>query len=86
MVHPNADEGSMHNYRQSIISNKSLLKNAVAVGLTAFIQSRPFSLKGWNPSGFPGKNISESENDASSYMSRKSQRKGENLQRLGDKV
>ncbi|KIK65355.1 hypothetical protein GYMLUDRAFT_56087 [Collybiopsis luxurians FD-317 M1] len=53
VMYPKADEGSMHNYRQSIINNKSLLKNSVAVGLPVFIQSRPFGLRTWNPSNYP---------------------------------
>ncbi|KAF9075929.1 hypothetical protein BDP27DRAFT_1540164 [Rhodocollybia butyracea] len=53
VMHPKADEGSMHNYRKLIISNKSLLKNSLAVGLPAFIQSKPFGFKTWNPSKFP---------------------------------
>ncbi|KAF5393919.1 hypothetical protein D9757_000107 [Collybiopsis confluens] len=53
VMYPKADEGSMHNYRQSIINNKFLLKKAVIIGLPAFIQSRPFSLKTWKPSAYP---------------------------------
>ncbi|KAJ3869715.1 hypothetical protein EV359DRAFT_69777 [Lentinula novae-zelandiae] len=44
---------------QAIIANKSLLRNAVAVGLPAFIQSRPFSFKGWHPPGISSRNTNE---------------------------
>ncbi|KAJ4481439.1 hypothetical protein C8J55DRAFT_560005 [Lentinula edodes] len=59
VMYPEADEASMHNYRQAIIANKSLLRNAVAVGLPAFIQSRPFSFKGWHPPGISSRNTNE---------------------------
>ncbi|GAW07656.1 Dicer-like protein 1 [Lentinula edodes] len=59
VMYPEADEASMHNYRQAIIANKSLLRNAVAVGLPAFIQSRPFSFKGWHPPEISSRNTNE---------------------------
>ncbi|KAJ3811921.1 hypothetical protein F5876DRAFT_88014 [Lentinula aff. lateritia] len=63
VMYPEADEASMHNYRQAIIANKSLLRNAVAVGLPAFIQSRPFSFKGWHPPGISLRRTNEDFTD-----------------------
>ncbi|KAE9410383.1 hypothetical protein BT96DRAFT_961824 [Gymnopus androsaceus JB14] len=89
VVHPKADEGSMHNYRQSIISNKSLLKNAVAVGLPAFIQARP--LNSLEKTLFKSKlaTSDDEETHHKSYMtgtSRHKRKKHHSLQRFGDKA
>ncbi|KAJ3736470.1 hypothetical protein DFJ43DRAFT_1052289 [Lentinula guzmanii] len=67
VIYPKADEASMHNYRQAIISNKSLWKNAIAVGLPAFVQSRPFSLKGWFPPRLSTSDAREARESSTSF-------------------
>ncbi|KAK7049611.1 Dicer-like protein 1 [Paramarasmius palmivorus] len=49
---PCRDEGHMHVARQRLISNKTLLECALSVGLPSYIQSRPFSLRNWQPPNF----------------------------------
>lgn len=52
VTNPAQHEGALHVARQKIISNKSLLQNAGGTGLPAFIQSKPFTFKLWQPPGF----------------------------------
>ncbi|ESK97663.1 rnase3 domain protein, partial [Moniliophthora roreri MCA 2997] len=49
---PHRDEGYMHVARQKLVSNKTLLECALSVGLPSYIQSRPFSLRNWQPPNF----------------------------------
>lgn len=39
-------------HRQRIISNKSLLQNAIRTGLPQYIQGKAFSYRSWQPPGF----------------------------------
>lgn len=52
VANPSLSEGSLHVARQKIISNKSLLQNATRVGLPAYIQSKAFAFKSWQPPYF----------------------------------
>jgi endoribonuclease Dicer len=52
VTNPTQKEGAMHYARQRIISNKSLLHNAIRAGLPPYIQSRPFTTKSWQPPNF----------------------------------
>jgi endoribonuclease Dicer len=52
VTNPALHEGALHVVRQQIISNKSLLQNAIRVGLPSFIQSKPFTIKLWQPPNF----------------------------------
>ncbi|KAJ4466505.1 hypothetical protein J3R30DRAFT_3689707 [Lentinula aciculospora] len=87
VMYPKAEEASMHNYRQAIISNKSLLKNAVAVGLPSFIQSKPFSFKGWHPPRISSRDTSERSMSAKENTASDDKNSGEikiNIQRTGE--
>lgn len=52
VTNPSLSEGSLHIARQKIISNKSLLQNATRIGLPAYIQSKAFAFKSWQPPHF----------------------------------
>ena len=52
VTNPSLNEGALHFARQKIISNKSLLQNATRVGLPAYIQSKAFAFKAWQPPRF----------------------------------
>jgi endoribonuclease Dicer len=52
VTNPALHEGALHVVRQQIISNKSLHQNAIRVGLPSFIQSKPFTIKLWQPPNF----------------------------------
>ena len=52
VTNPSLSEGSLHIARQKIISNKSLLQNATRIGLPAYIQSKAFAFKSWQPPRF----------------------------------
>jgi hypothetical protein len=52
VTRPAQKEGSLHIYRQKIISNRSLLLNASRSGLPQYIQARPFSFRLWQPPNF----------------------------------
>ncbi|KAJ3766364.1 hypothetical protein FB446DRAFT_794179 [Lentinula raphanica] len=66
VTYPKADESSMHNHRQALISNKSLWKNAIAVGLPSSIRSRPLSFKGWSVPRTPTSDTGEKKEEESS--------------------
>ena len=46
---PQAKEGALHSFRRNIISNSTLYSAGVQSGLPAFIQSKPFSPRLWQP-------------------------------------
>ena len=52
VTNPSLTEGALHVARQKIISNKSLLQNATRIGLPAYIQSKAFAFKSWQPPHF----------------------------------
>jgi endoribonuclease Dicer len=52
VTNPAQHEGALHVSRQRIISNKSLLHNANQAGLSQYIQSKPFTLRLWQPTNF----------------------------------
>ena len=52
VTNPSLSEGSLHIARQKIISNKSLLQNTTRTGLPAYIQSKAFAFKSWQPPHF----------------------------------
>jgi endoribonuclease Dicer len=52
VANPALNEGSLHVVRQKIISNKSLLMHSTHVGLPAYIQSKSFPYKTWQPPNF----------------------------------
>ena len=52
VANPSLSEGALHVARQKIISNKSLLQNATRIGLPAYIQSKAFAFKSWQPPHF----------------------------------
>ena len=52
VTNPSLSEGALHIARQKIISNKSLLQNATRIGLPAYIQSKAFAFKSWQPPHF----------------------------------
>ncbi|KAF8165429.1 hypothetical protein B0H34DRAFT_689150 [Crassisporium funariophilum] len=52
VTNPSLNEGSLHVARQKIISNKSLLQHSTRVGLPAYIQSKEFGYKSWQPPNF----------------------------------
>ena len=52
VTNPSLSEGALHIARQKIISNKSLLQNATRIGLPAYIQSKAFAFKSWQPPNF----------------------------------
>ena len=52
VTNPSLTEGALHIARQKIISNKSLLQNATRIGLPAYIQSKAFAFKSWQPPHF----------------------------------
>lgn len=52
VTNPSLSEGSLHIARQKIISNKSLLQNATRIGMPAYIQSKAFAFKSWQPPHF----------------------------------
>lgn len=62
---PSLSEGGLHVSRQRIISNRSLLRNANRVGLPQYIQSRPFTVKAWNPHNFIVYRPARMQNDRS---------------------
>ncbi|KAJ3502176.1 hypothetical protein NLJ89_g9005 [Agrocybe chaxingu] len=52
VTNPSLNEGSLHVARQKIISNRSLLFHSTRVGLPAYIQSKVFTYKAWQPPNF----------------------------------
>jgi len=52
VAHPAGTEGVLHIARKELISNKYLFQQASHIGLPAYIQSKLFSPKHWNPPGF----------------------------------
>lgn len=52
VTNPSLTEGALHVSRQKIISNRSLLFHASRIGMPAFIQSKAFAYKGWQPPNF----------------------------------
>ena len=52
MANPAEKEGFLHVHRQHIISNKSLFQSANSIGLSQYIQVRPFTFKLWRPPNF----------------------------------
>ncbi|KAF8974226.1 hypothetical protein BDZ97DRAFT_3979 [Flammula alnicola] len=52
VTNPSLTEGALHVARQKIISNKSLLQHSTRVGLPAYIQSKVFAYKAWQPPNF----------------------------------
>ncbi|KAK0473131.1 hypothetical protein EDD18DRAFT_1197346 [Armillaria luteobubalina] len=52
VTEPDRSEGNLHASRRELISNNSLLHQAVRIGLPSFIQTKPFSLKTWCPPNF----------------------------------
>ncbi|KAG7449599.1 ribonuclease III [Guyanagaster necrorhizus] len=52
VTEPDRSEGNLHASRRELISNNSLLHQAVRVGLPSFIQTKPFSIKSWCPPNF----------------------------------
>ncbi|KAG6890960.1 hypothetical protein C0995_000917 [Termitomyces sp. Mi166 len=61
---PTHKEGSLHNARQDLISNKSLFQHACRVGIPSYIQSKLFSPRLWTPPFFaslPPANKDEAE-------------------------
>jgi len=66
VTNPSLSEGALHVVRQKIISNKSLLIHSTRVGLPAYIQSKSFPYKTWQPPNFrvyiPQKTPKETEN------------------------
>lgn len=52
VTNPSLSEGNLHVSRQKIISNKSLLSHASRIGMPAYIQSKVFAYKAWQPPNF----------------------------------
>ncbi|KAK0454722.1 hypothetical protein EV421DRAFT_1758788 [Armillaria borealis] len=52
VTEPDRSEGNLHASRRELISNNSLLHQAVRIGLPSFIQTKPFSIKTWCPPNF----------------------------------
>ncbi|KDR83836.1 hypothetical protein GALMADRAFT_150895 [Galerina marginata CBS 339.88] len=52
VTNPSLNEGSLHVVRQKIISNKMLLLHSTRVGLPAYIQSKVFPYRSWQPPNF----------------------------------
>ncbi|KAK0212596.1 hypothetical protein DFS33DRAFT_1248292 [Desarmillaria ectypa] len=52
VTEPDRSEGNLHASRRELISNNSLLRQAVRIGLPPFIQTKPFSIKTWCPPNF----------------------------------
>ncbi|KAK0195664.1 hypothetical protein F5146DRAFT_1026528 [Armillaria mellea] len=52
VTEPDRSEGNLHTSRRELISNNSLLHQAVRIGLPSFIQTKPFSIKTWCPPNF----------------------------------
>ncbi|KAK0461022.1 uncharacterized protein EV420DRAFT_1529795 [Desarmillaria tabescens] len=52
VTEPDRSEGNLHASRRELISNNSLLRQAVRIGLPSFIQMKPFSIKIWCPPNF----------------------------------
>ncbi|KAJ7781333.1 hypothetical protein B0H16DRAFT_1658943 [Mycena metata] len=76
---PSNNEGVLHTARQHLVSNSTLFHSSHSAGLPAYVQSRPFSIKSWQPPNF--RTSEEGQTTADSNRHRK-----ENEQRLGDKV
>ncbi|KAJ8523549.1 hypothetical protein ONZ45_g63 [Pleurotus djamor] len=68
VMNPTANEGSLHQIRQPMISNKSLLQNASCAGLPGYIQSKPFAVRNWQPVGFSLLEASGDESQAPSPL------------------
>ena len=49
---PTLTEGSLHYARQKIVSNRSLLRNAIRCDIPQYIQTRALSVKAWGPPNF----------------------------------
>ncbi|KAK7061646.1 hypothetical protein R3P38DRAFT_2494335 [Favolaschia claudopus] len=78
VIEPSNTEGALHTARQLIISNSALFLSSGRSGLPAYVQSKPFTIKSWQPPNFK---ISEENEKA-----RSNRQKKENEQRLGDKI
>ncbi|KAJ7068184.1 hypothetical protein C8F01DRAFT_1050127 [Mycena amicta] len=78
---PSNREGALHVARQHIVSNDCLFRSVDAAGLPPYIQSKPFSIKSWQPPHF---RLSEDANVNVDTIERK--QKKEREQKLGDKV
>ncbi|KAF7352866.1 hypothetical protein MVEN_01253600 [Mycena venus] len=79
VTEPSIKEGALHTARQHIVSNNTLFRSFDSAGLPAYVQSKPFSSKSWQPPSFK----TSEENQVKTESNR--QRK-EYEQRLGDKI
>ncbi|KAJ7276292.1 hypothetical protein B0H12DRAFT_1227452 [Mycena haematopus] len=79
VTEPSDKEGALHTARQQIVSNNTLFHSFYSAGLPAYVQSKPFSPKSWQPPNF--KTSEESKVKVES-----SKQRNKNEQRLGDKV
>lgn len=79
VTEPSNKEGALHCARQQIVSNNTLFHSFGSAGLPAYVQSKPFSFKSWQPPNF--RTSEEGNGKAETNRQRK-----ENEQRLGDKV
>ncbi|KAF7301346.1 hypothetical protein MIND_00699800 [Mycena indigotica] len=78
---PSNREGALHRARQQIVNNQCLFRSVDCVGLPAYIQSKAFSVKAWQPPNFQ---VTENAGVKTEVMEKKLQKERE--QRLGDKV
>lgn len=65
VANPAQKEGALHVLRQRIISNRSLLRNAISSGLPQYIQARPFTFKSWQPPNFSVESGFDPKDDSS---------------------
>nr|GAT54023.1 predicted protein [Mycena chlorophos] len=79
---PSTGEGALHVARQEIVNNQSLFRAVVSVGLPAYIQSRPFSFKAWQPRNY--RMVETGSANGNSEVNAKHAR--ERQHKLGDKV
>ncbi|KAF9006465.1 hypothetical protein BDQ17DRAFT_1351795 [Cyathus striatus] len=68
VTYPSHTEGMLHQTRQRIISNKSLLSSATNVRLPAYIQSKPFVVKGWRLPARHPRALKDAEPSASAAL------------------
>ncbi|KAF7313697.1 hypothetical protein HMN09_00526500 [Mycena chlorophos] len=79
---PSTREGALHVARQEIVNNQSLFRAVASVGLPAYIQSRPFSFKAWQPPNY--RMVETGSANGNSEVNAKHAR--ERQHKLGDKV
>ncbi|KAJ7179238.1 hypothetical protein C8R46DRAFT_1073070 [Mycena filopes] len=77
---PSNKEGVLHTARQHLVSNNTLFHSSHRAGLPSYLQSKPFSIKSWQPPNF------RTSPEQASAAAESNRHRKDAEQRLGDKT